>query len=89
MNVNLTPELDQLVHDKVDSGLYNSASEVIREALRLMQERDEIRQVRIEQLRKEIDIGYQQYLRGEAAPLDIDSVMDDIRSRTAIKRKAS
>lgn len=89
MNVNLTPELDQLVHEKVNSGLYNSASEVIREALRLMQERDEIRAARIEQLRKEIDIGYQQLLRGEAGPLDIDAVRDDIRRRSAAKRKAS
>jgi antitoxin ParD1/3/4 len=89
MNINLTPELDQLVHDKVNSGFYNSASEVIREALRLMQERDEIRAARIEQLKKEIDIGYQQYLRGEGAPLDIDAVMEDVRNRIASKRKAS
>ena len=33
MNVSLTPELQQFVADKVESGLYNNASEVIREAL--------------------------------------------------------
>jgi len=34
MNVSLTPELERLVHERVESGLYNNASEVIREALR-------------------------------------------------------
>src|SRR5690349_9932311 len=43
MNVNLTPELEQLVHNKVQTGRYNSASEVVREALRLMEERDQIK----------------------------------------------
>ncbi len=40
MNVHLTPELEQLVQNKVKTGRYNSASEVMREALRLMEERD-------------------------------------------------
>lgn len=40
MNVHLTPELEQLVQNKVKTGRYNSASEVVREALRLMEERD-------------------------------------------------
>ena len=40
MNVHLTPELEQMVHSKVKTGRYNSASEVMREALRLMEERD-------------------------------------------------
>ncbi|MCP4006553.1 MAG: type II toxin-antitoxin system ParD family antitoxin [bacterium] len=40
MNVSLTPELEELVQGKVASGLYNSNSEVVREALRLMAKRD-------------------------------------------------
>jgi antitoxin ParD1/3/4 len=40
MNVSLTPELEQLVTEKVESGRYTSASEVIREALRLLEEHD-------------------------------------------------
>lgn len=43
MNVSLTPELEQLVQRKVKSGRYNSASEVVREALRLMEERDQVK----------------------------------------------
>lgn len=40
MNVSLTPELEKFVNDKVETGRYNSASEVVREALRLLEERD-------------------------------------------------
>lgn len=40
LNVNLTPELEAMVRDKVATGLYSSASEVVREALRLMEEKD-------------------------------------------------
>ncbi len=43
MNVSLTPELEKLVADKVGSGRYNSASEVVREALRLLEEQDQLR----------------------------------------------
>ena len=43
MNVSLTPELEQFVDAKVESGLYNNASEVVREGLRLLKEQDEIR----------------------------------------------
>jgi antitoxin ParD1/3/4 len=41
MNISLTPELEQLVNDKVKSGLYQTASEVIRDGLRLLKERDQ------------------------------------------------
>lgn len=43
MNVSLTPELERFVSEKVESGLYNNASEVVREGLRLLKEQDEIR----------------------------------------------
>ncbi len=57
MNVSLTPELEQLVRRKVESGLYNSASEVVRDALRLLDDRDRFREMKIEELRKEIQKG--------------------------------
>ena len=84
MNVNLTPELERLVSQKVQSGLYNSASEVVREALRLMQERDELRRIRTVELRNEVKRGFEQSLRGESKPLDIVSIKANGReSRTA------
>ena len=57
MNVNLTPQLEELVRSKVESGLYSSASEVVREALRLMEEQDRIRAAKLEQLKAEVRRG--------------------------------
>lgn len=60
MNVSLTPQLEAMIRHKVESGLYNSASEVVREALRLLEARD-----RLERLRAVIAIGDAEYARGE------------------------
>lgn len=57
MNVNLTPQLEELVRSKVASGMYTSASEVVREALRLMDEQDRLRAAKLEQLREDIRRG--------------------------------
>ena len=57
MNVNLTPQLEELVRSKVASGMYTSASEVMREALRLMDEQDRLRAAKLEQLREDIRLG--------------------------------
>jgi len=65
MNVHLTPELEALVQKKVKSGRYNSASEVVREALRLFEERDRIRELKIQELRKRINEGWASLARGE------------------------
>ena len=70
MNVSLTPELEKIVQKKVASGMYNSASEVIREGLRLLAEQDELREVRLAELRKKIDQGWESAQRGELIPGD-------------------
>jgi antitoxin ParD1/3/4 len=57
MNVNLTPHLEEMVRQKVNSGLYTSASEVVREALRLMDEQDHLRAAKLEQLRQDVRAG--------------------------------
>ena len=79
MNVSLTPELERMVQDKVASGMYYSASEVIREGLRLLQERDTLKQYRLEELRREIQRGVSQADRGEL--IDGEEVMEELRSR--------
>lgn len=48
MNVSLTPELETLILDKVKTGRYHSASEVVREALRLLEEQDKLKEVKRE-----------------------------------------
>jgi antitoxin ParD1/3/4 len=59
MNVRLTPELEQLVQGRVKSGRYSSASEVIHEALRLLEQRDEVFALRKDEIRKQIEEGWQ------------------------------
>ena len=57
MNVSITSELEKIVNLKVESGMYNSASEVVREGLRLLHERDELRKSKLDALRAEIQKG--------------------------------
>ena len=70
MNVSLTPELERYVQRKLDSGLYGSASEVIRDGLRLLQERDQLFEGRLEQLRSEVRRGVADLDAGRSAPFD-------------------
>jgi antitoxin ParD1/3/4 len=67
MNVSLTPELERFVNAKVGSGRYHSASEVIREGLRLLKQQDEVNEHQLEELRREIQIGIDQEERGQVS----------------------
>ena len=87
MNVTLTQDQEKLVADKVASGLYNSASEVVREALQLLHERDTLDRLRHEELRRDIAIGVAQADRGELAPLDMEEIKAEGRRLLAEKRK--
>ena len=79
MNVSLTPELERIVNFKVETGLYNSASEVVREGLRLLQQRDEMREVKLQALRREIQKGVDDLEAGRAN--DGSEVMAEFKSR--------
>lgn len=65
MNVSLTAELERFVNEKVESGAYSSASEVICEGLRLLKERDDLRRVRTEEVRYDIMLGVEQIQEGQ------------------------
>jgi antitoxin ParD1/3/4 len=82
MNVSLTPQLEELVREKVSSGLYNSASEVVRDALRLMEEQDRFREAKLTQLRAEIKRGKDS---GPSQPWDARSIKQQARARRAAK----
>ena len=91
MNVSLTPKLEELIHQKVSSGLYNSASEVVREGLRLLEEQDRLREMRLEELRKEIAIGIEQADQGKTTPFDetmVEQIIADGRKRLAAQSKS-
>jgi antitoxin ParD1/3/4 len=79
MNVSLTKELESLVNQKVKSGMYQTASEVVREGLRLLKERDQL-----EWLRREVRLGGEAIERGEYDDYDETTIKDlaaDIKAR--------
>jgi len=65
MDISLPPELEKIISKSVESGLYNSPSEVGRESLRLLQARDELQRIRRDELRREIMLGREQIRNGE------------------------
>jgi antitoxin ParD1/3/4 len=86
MNISLTPELEQYVSDKVATGLYHSASEVIREGLRLLKDQDALRELRLDELRRQIQLGINS---GESQPLNIEDVIERGQKRHAQRRGAN
>ena len=70
MNISLTPELESLVQHKVQSGRYQSASEVIREGLRLLYDQDRLRELQLGEVRRKIQLGIDQLDRKEIIPGD-------------------
>lgn len=87
MNVLLSPELEEIVNEKVQTGMYHSPSEVIREGLKLLKEQDTLQQLRLNELRKEIAFGIEQADRGELAPLDIAAIKAEGRQILAERRR--
>src|SRR5205809_8073144 len=92
MNVSLTAELESLVNKKVKSGLSNSASEVVREALRLLKEQDELKRIRYQELKADIKSAVGQMDRGEFTTYDSpDEILKHVkaegRKRLAAKNK--
>jgi antitoxin ParD1/3/4 len=83
MNVNLTPQLEELVRSKVSSGLYTSASEVVREALRLMDEQDRLKQAKLDELRRDVRQGL---ASGASEQWDAAAVKTKARTRRAAKQ---
>ena len=77
MNISLTAPLVALVQKKVESGFYNNASEVVREALRLMHERDQRDAAKLERLRNEVSIGIEQLDRGQYSTKTVRQIFDE------------
>ncbi len=89
MNISLTPELEHLIDQRVKSGMYNSASEVVREALRLLVERDQLKEIKLDELRRQIQVGIDQADRGEV--LSEEEVLQRLKLRRdrALAKKGS
>ena len=80
MHISLTPELEKIVKSKVKAGLYNNASEVIREALRFMETHEElIYQMKLEKLRTKLAVGADQADRGEFVDQSISKIIEEAK----------
>ena len=81
MNVPLTPEHERLIQNCIKSGRYHSAGEVVREALRLLEEREELDRMRLTEMRDKIAAGLTSLdqgegVSGEAAFDELDADLD-------------
>jgi antitoxin ParD1/3/4 len=85
MNVSLTPELDDFVAEKVASGRYTSASEVVREALRLLEEYDRTRTAQIAAFNRELAGRLTALDRGER--VQPEAAHQRLRQKSAARRK--
>lgn len=78
MNVSLTPHFEQFIQTLVGSGKYHTASEVIRDALRLLQEREDLAMEKREALKALIEDGMNS---GDAKPLDMKKIVAKAKLR--------
>jgi antitoxin ParD1/3/4 len=86
MNVSLTPELEKFVNTKVESGRYNSASEVVREALRLLEEHEQARAAQLAEFNRELGRRLDSLDRGEH--VDPASARARLKHKSAARRKS-
>ena len=87
MNVSLTPRLENFVEKKVKTGLYQTASEVVREGLRLLQERDQLERAKLEELRSFVAVGIDDIEAGRKKPFN-DVAIKRIRRKGRAKLAA-
>ncbi len=85
MHISLTPELESRIKAKVETGLYNNASEVIREALRFMETHEDwIHEIKLTRLREQLKVGTDQLDHAEGIAIEskaaLDTLFDDIKS---------
>jgi antitoxin ParD1/3/4 len=80
MNVLLPSELEKFVTEKIESGHFHSANDVILEGLKLLKERDEAQGLRLEELRRDIWIGIDQADGGRISKFD-ESTLEEIKTR--------
>ncbi len=81
MNISLTATLENYLKQKVESGMYHSTSEVVREALRLLEDQDTMKSVKLNALRKDIQAGIDSLDNGEGKEFNIGEIQAEARRR--------
>lgn len=81
MNVNLSPVFEDYIKQQLDTGLYNNASEVIREALRIKMQQDEVYQAKLDGLRAAVAAGINS---GDSEDFDVNNIIAEAKERAGI-----
>jgi antitoxin ParD1/3/4 len=87
MNVNLGETFDLFVAELVESGTYQTQSEVIREGLRMLKNREDARKAQFAELKRQVQIGIDQIKRGETSVFDVEEIKREGRRLLAEKNK--
>ena len=85
MNVNLGPVFDEFVSQLLETGHYQSQSEILREGLRLLKERQDFKNLQLARLRAEVAQGAKQADRGEF--VDGPAIFASIRRTGSVARR--
>jgi antitoxin ParD1/3/4 len=85
MNISLTPHFEEMIREKIASGSYNSASEVVREALRLMEQEDQLRSLKVQKLRQDIKDGLDSGPSAVFDPQEIKRIGREKKSAKSVK----
>ena len=81
MNITLGSEFEKRINEKVASGLYTSASEVIRDGLRLLFEKDVLKQQQLDILREEVGKGFQQLSEGKSSDKSVLDIFAEVSAQ--------
>lgn len=81
MNVNLSPTFESYIQQQLESGLYNNASEVVREALRLKMQQDQVYNAKLEALRNMLIEGENS---GDPIPLDMHEIIAQAQKEAGV-----
>jgi antitoxin ParD1/3/4 len=86
MNISLTPELKKFVQEQVSGGMYYSASEVVRQGLRMLKEQEALKSIRLEELKKEIAVGITQ--ADQERFVDGETTFNNIKEKSRQRRQS-
>lgn len=85
INISLTTQWNKFIHERVASGRYQTASEVVREGLRLLEQKDADHKAALREVRRKINIGLNQARRGEL--IDGETAFRDLEARSRTRRR--
>ena len=89
MTLKLPPQLEEAIRRKVESGMYASTADMLAQALELLEEHEQLRAIRLQKLREQVQVGLDQAERGEVSELDIEQVIEKARQQRRQMRRES